>query len=79
MAEPHEETQQEKNTRRAVRRAAHDKEQRGRRTARQRKACATGCSSERSCTRLPGLLGCSSVKRGGLEFSTGHFRQVIVT
>ena len=38
MAVPHEETQQEKNTRRAVQRAAHDKEQRGRRTARQRKA-----------------------------------------
>jgi hypothetical protein len=38
MAEPHEETQQEKETRWAAQRAAHGKEQRGRRTARQRKA-----------------------------------------
>ena len=38
MVEPHEETQQEKETRRAALRAAHGKEQRGRRTARYRKS-----------------------------------------
>jgi hypothetical protein len=38
MAEPHEETQQEKETRWAAQRAAHDKGQRGLRVARQRKA-----------------------------------------
>ena len=38
MAEPHEETQQEQETRRAALRAAHDKQQRGRRTARYRKS-----------------------------------------
>ena len=38
MAEPHDETHQEKETRGAAQRATHGKEQRGRRTARQRKA-----------------------------------------
>jgi hypothetical protein len=38
MAEPHEETRQEKETRWADQRATHEKEQRGLRTARQRKA-----------------------------------------
>ncbi len=38
MAEPPEETQQEQETRRAALRAAHGKEQRGRRTARYRKS-----------------------------------------
>ena len=38
MAEPHEETRQEKETRWAAQRATHDKEQRGMRVARQRKA-----------------------------------------
>jgi hypothetical protein len=37
MAEPREETQQKKETRWAAQRVAHDKEQRGRRVARQRK------------------------------------------
>jgi hypothetical protein len=38
MAEPQEETPQEKETRWASQRATHEKEQRGRRVARQRKA-----------------------------------------
>jgi hypothetical protein len=38
MAEPHEETQQEQETRRAALRTAHAKLQRGRRTARYRKS-----------------------------------------
>ena len=38
MAEPHDETHQEKETRGAAQRATHGKEQRGRRTARYRKS-----------------------------------------
>jgi hypothetical protein len=38
MVEPHAETQQEQETRWAAQRAAHNKQQRGRRTARYRKS-----------------------------------------
>jgi hypothetical protein len=50
MAEPHEETHQEKETRWAAQRATHGKEQRGRRTARYRK-------SVRNWLQLAGLQG----------------------
>ena len=41
MAEPHEETRQEKETRWAAQRAAHDKEQQAGQAARQRKTVQT--------------------------------------
>jgi CHASE3 domain sensor protein len=41
MAEPHEETRQEKETRWAAQRVAHEKEQQGMQAARQRKTART--------------------------------------